>query len=198
MKPSKLLMSLIPWALFTVIAGHGSHELVAYAALAATVVAVGLAVRNGLKKIKIIDITGIVTFGLLTVAGFAGSDAMRDHIAEYGRGGSALVLAAVFLLSIPLVPVTEQFARESVPAQYWGSPLFRAVNRRITALWGGAVLLMSIGHLYSGHLEATGDLSQRQNIVLNWVIPVVLALGALRLTERLVGDDESRSSESAR
>jgi hypothetical protein len=190
MNSKTMFLSLIPWVLFTVIAGHGGTGFVGPAALIATVLAAGIALKNSRgSNLKVIDASGIVTFGALTVIGFAGSDAVRQHVIDYGRAGSALVLAAVMLGSLLFVPFTEQYAREATPKQYWNSPVFRAVNRRISALWGGAILVMAGSHFVSGHLEAAGNLTNRDNLVLNWVIPVLLVLGAMKLTGRIVGED---------
>jgi hypothetical protein len=38
----------------------------------------------------------------------------------------------------PLSLFTEQFARESAPKEYWGSPTFKKINRVLSAGWGAA------------------------------------------------------------
>jgi hypothetical protein len=186
MSSNKMFYSLIPWAVFTLAAGHGGTKYVAPAALVATVLALAIAVYNTRgSSLKIIDASGVVTFAAITVIAFVSGDPVRRHLVDYGRGGAALVLAIVMFASLLFMPFTEQYARESVPEQYWHSPVFRAVNRKLTAIWGTAILIMSGGHLLSGHLEAAGELHRRTNLTLNWIIPVLLVLGALKFTRQV-------------
>jgi hypothetical protein len=194
MNSKTMLLSLAPWALFTVIAGHAGADYVGYAALVATVVAIGVAVKNGLRHAKLIDLTGITTFTAITVIGFVGTHGIRQDVVDYGRGACALVLAIVMLGSLLFVPFSEQYARESVPQPYWSSPVFHSMNRRISAAFGLAILVMSGSHFLSGYLEATSGLPTRTNLILNWVIPIALVLGAMKYTARITAPDTESAS----
>jgi hypothetical protein len=195
MKSKKMFYSLIPWAVFTIAAGHGGTKYVAPAALVATVLAFGIAIFNTRgSSLKIIDASGVLTFAAITVIAFVSGDTVRRHLVDYGRGSAALILALVMFGSLLFMPFTEQYARESVPEQYGHSPVFRAVNRKVTAIWGTAILVMSGGHFLSGHLEAAGELHRRTNLTLNWIIPVLLVLGALKLTGQVT---DQRASDTA-
>ena len=90
--------------------------------------------------------------------------------------------------SLLIVPFTEQYAREQVPPAYWHSPVFRVLNRRISAAFGLAVLVMAASHLLSGWLESRGDLTTIRNLALNWAVPIAVILAAIRYTERIKGD----------
>jgi hypothetical protein len=189
MHSKKMFYSLVPWAVFTLAAGHGGTKYVAPAALVATVLALAIAIYNTRgSSLKIIDASGVVTFAAITAIAFVSGDPVRRHLVDYGRGGAALILALVMFASLLFMPFTEQYARESVPEQYWHSPVFHALNRKLTAIWGAAILIMAGGHLLSGHLEAVGDLHRRTNLTLNWIIPVLLVLGALKLTRQFTAD----------
>ena len=197
MSSNKMFYSLVPWAVFTLAAGHGGTKYVAPAALVSTLLAVAIAVYNTRgSSLKIIDASGVVTFAAITAIAFVSGDSVRGHLVDYGRGGAALVLAIVMFASLLFMPFTEQYARESVPEQYWHSPVFRAVNRKLTAIWGTAILIMSGGHLLSGHLEAAGDLHRRTNLTLNWIIPVLLVLGALKFTRAVTDQRASAAAAS--
>jgi hypothetical protein len=39
------------------------------------------------------------------------------------------IMGLIILALIPVMPFTEQFARESTPQQYWSSPTFKKINR---------------------------------------------------------------------
>src|ERR1700712_4982477 len=139
MNGKKILIGLAPWAAFTVLTGLTSNDNVGYAALAAffgsLVLAIIGAARGG---VKILDVAGVVTFGVVAVLGFtAGID---DLLVDYARGAAALVLGLVMLASAYTVPFTEQYARERVERRYWGSPVFRATNRSISLVWAQVVL----------------------------------------------------------
>jgi hypothetical protein len=191
MNPKKMLTSLIPWVAFSLIVERGGGNAAVFGALAAVAIAAVLLVRSRADGVKVLDVAGVGTFVALAVMAAAGSDSLRDQIANYGRGGSTLVLAAVMLGSVIVLPFTEQYARESVPRQYWNSPVFRSVNRRISLVWGAAVLVMGCGHLFAGHLQADGNSSGNNSLavklVLNWGVPAALALTAMAFTNRISG-----------
>jgi hypothetical protein len=202
-KSTKMFISLIPWVLFTVIAGRAGANFVGWAAAVAGLMTLAITVRARSERLpdgrrsslKIIDVAGIVTFAVMTVLAFTGDHGLRQHIVDYGRCVCALILAVVMLGSLLIMPFTEQYAREQVPQQYWGSPVFRAVNRHITTAFGLAVLVMAGGHFYSGYLESSGNLSVRANLILNWVIPIVVILAAIKYTDRVTsGPDENAPS----
>jgi hypothetical protein len=197
MKSKSLFISLIPWVLFTLIAGRLGSNLVGLAAVIAAVAVVGIIIRSRRERttdgthpsLKIIDVSGVVTFAVIAVLAFTGSDSLRAHLADYGRGGCAVVLALVMFASLLVMPFTEQYARESTPREVWNSPVFHAVNRRISAVFGVVVLAMAASHIYSGYLEAHNELSRRENLVLNWAIPIVLILLALKFVDRVTGEN---------
>ena len=63
-------------------------------------------------------------------------------------------------------------------SQYWGSPEFRAVNKKISLLWAGVILVMAICHLVAGALAASAVLPGHRpgNFLLNWALPIVLIM----------------------
>jgi hypothetical protein len=185
----KMFLSLIPWVLFSVIINRRGADAAAIAALAAAGLSLLFLVKDSQKgNVKIIDVTGVVTFGALAVLGFVGGQSVTDRIADDGRGSAAIVLAVIMLGSAVTVPFTEQYARESVPREHWTSPVFRSVNRRISALWGGVVAVMGLGHLLAGALDpATNPVAGARpvDLILNWALPIVLILFAVQRTEQL-------------
>jgi len=193
MKAKDLLVGLAPWILFTVIAGRVGASAVGYAALVAFLGSLALAIRGARETgVNIIDAAGVVTFGILTVVGLAADHHVQQLLVDYGRGGAALVLATVMLVSVATVPFTEQFARRKVDPRYWGSPVFRAVNRRISLLWAGLIFAMAIGHMISGYLADHGE--NPRNLLLNWAVPVAVVLVGLKQTGRIA---EARGITSA-
>jgi hypothetical protein len=124
MKSSKMFLSLIPWVLFTIIAGHAGANFVGWAAAVAGLMTLAIAIKGTTDRtadgrrssLKVIDAAGVITFGVMTALAFTGSHSLRQNIVDYGRGSCALILAVVMLGSLLFVPFTEQYARESTPA----------------------------------------------------------------------------------
>jgi hypothetical protein len=201
----KMFISLIPWVLFTIIAGRAGADFVGWAALVAGLLTLGIAIKGvsdrtadgSRSTLKVIDAAGIVTFAVMTVLAFTGSHGVREHIVDYGRGACALVLAIVMLGSLLVVPFTEQYAREQVPRAYWHSPVFKSLNRHISAAFGIAVLVMAAGHFVSGWLESRGDLTSILNLILNWAIPILVILRAIKYTDRVTDDGATHEQAAA-
>ncbi|MFK0229899.1 hypothetical protein ACIQUL_29505 [Streptomyces sp. NPDC090303] len=192
MKTSGMFLGLLPWILFSVIASQLGASAVGYAALAAflgsSVLAVWGARTDGAKMI---DVAGTLTFGALAVVGFTAGHDAQQLIVSYGRGGATLLLALLMLVSAFTVPFTEQYARAAIDRRYWHSPVFRAVNRRISLLWAGIVFATACCHLLEGALD-------RGNLLLNWVAPVVLVMVGLKqsrtLTSGRLSDESPRET----
>lgn len=186
MNAKSLLIALAPWVLFSMGSEHLGPAAVGPAAALACLGSLALAV-HGMRHggLKIIDAAGVATFAVIAGAGFLGGTEVDLLLAHYARGGAALILAGVMAVSALTVPFTEQYARQTVDRRYWASPEFRAKNRAISFTWAGVLLVMSICHFIAGALAASSVVpgAHPGNIILNWVIPVLLVLRAIKRTE---------------
>lgn len=200
MNAQKMFVSLIPWALFAVmIQRHGTNFAGVAATGAAALAAVLLVKDSRHSGMKLIDVTGVTTFGLLAAASFAGGASVTDWVADYGRGACALVLATVMLASTAFVPFSEQYARESVPPQHWHTAAFRSTNRRISATWGLIVLVMAFGHLLAGTLDpATAPAAGARpiDLLLNWALPIGLILVGIKRTRAVAAAAQATADPS--
>ena len=81
----------------------------------------------------------------------------------------------MILVTLPVMPFTEQYARETVPREYWHTPEFRSINRRISAAWGGVVAVMAVSHAVAGTFEVPDPgvrlLHRPVDLLFNWIIP---------------------------
>ncbi len=189
MKNLGMFLALAPWILFSMIAEHIGTDAVGVAALIAGLGSLVLAVRGAVQDgVKIIDVAGVITFAALAALGFSGDEHTRQWLVDYGRGGCAVVLAVVMLVSVYTVPFSEQYARARVDRRYWGSPVFRATNRRISLVWAGLIALMACSHLIAGALAAAGHERPILNLALNWGVPVFVVLTGMKSTERIAGE----------
>jgi len=178
-----MYIALVPWVLFTVIAEHSTLKL---ASIAALVLGIGIAlpgIRAG--RPKAIEIGAAVAFTGFTIAAFA-VDANSAHwLTRYARAIAAALLALIAYGSLLFTPFTEQYAREQVPQQFWGSARFKSINRQLTALWAHVFSLMVISHIIAGTINRHGT-----NIVFNWVIPILLVLGAMKKVPEIAHEGE--------
>nr|WP_296774235.1 hypothetical protein [Rhodococcus sp. (in: high G+C Gram-positive bacteria)] len=192
MDAKMMLLGLAPWALFSVLTERLGTDAVGIAALVACAGSLVLALYGARGKggFKIIDAAGVVTFGGIAAVSFLGGASVNDTLADFGRGGATFVLAAVMAISVVTVPFTEQYARDSVDPQYWGSPIFRAKNKAISALWAGAVFAMAVCHVIAGALASAAGLSGAHpgNLLLNWILPIALIVFAVKRTKAIAGD----------
>jgi hypothetical protein len=189
MSSKKMFLSLVPWAVFAIVVNRQGAGAAAVAALAAATLSLVFLARGRRRGgVKIVDVTGVVTFGAFAAAGLADGPPADIWIADYGRGSATAVLSVIMLGSAVTVPFTEQYARETVPREYWPSPVFRSVNRQISALWGGVVAVMAAGHLLAGAIDPPSDPvpgARPVDLLLNWALPAVLILIAVSRTQRI-------------
>ncbi|WP_311559838.1 hypothetical protein [Pseudonocardia charpentierae] len=135
---------------------------------------------------KLLEVTGAVVFAAFGIVG-ASNPAVDAFLADYGRSLATLILAVVIFVLLPIVPFTEQYARETAPQQYWHSPVFRSVNRQISAAWGAVIAMMGVGHALATLIPELGTTipSRPVDLLLNWVVPALLSWWAVRYTARV-------------
>ncbi|WP_072802990.1 hypothetical protein [Rhodococcoides yunnanense] len=187
MKFGQMVLGLVPWILFAILTQRFGDNQVAFAALISAIAAVGIAYYQRSGGIKIIEASAVVLFAAIAVVGFVGGESVDDFLADFARGGTTLVLAAVMLVSVVTVPFTEQYARESVDREYWDSPKFHSTNRKISLFWGATLLVMGVGHLVAGALQPLsdpGEGTRSVDLLLNWIVPIVLLVIAVKYTQR--------------
>jgi hypothetical protein len=198
----QLLLSLLPWIVFSVIVHRAGTTAAGLAALIAVAISLTLMIRGRGRGLKTLDVTGVVTFGALAAYCFTGGTDAASWVADYGRGTAAVVVGVVMLGSALLVPFSEQYARESVPQQYWGSPVFRAVNQKISALWGVVMLAMSVCHFLAGYLDPAGSAANGTvnatapgGLLLNWLVPAGLVFLGYKATMSITASASEPSQQ---
>jgi hypothetical protein len=205
MDTKQILLGFLPWIAFSAISTRVGPGAVGMAALLALVLAVVLVARSITRgeSVKLIEVTAVATFAAMGVWALV-DPASDTFLAYYGRGAAALILAVVIAVSLAATPFTEQYARESTPRQYWGSPQFHAINRRISAAWAGAVAVMGIGHLISGVIAVNAAdhggylVFKPADLVLNWLIPGALILLTVRYSRNVVLQTTGHAAQVAR
>ncbi|CAM5679532.1 hypothetical protein SAVIM338S_07286 [Streptomyces avidinii] len=118
---------------------------------------------------KSLDAMGIATFAGLSALAFAGGHAAQAFVTDHGRTVATGALAALIFLTLPVMPFTEQYAREEAPRIVWGTPAFKRTNRLFSAAWGGVFALMTLAHL----VASTAPHNTGLDVVCNWIVPIV-------------------------
>lgn len=187
---SNIYIAFVPWVLFSVITTHAEVTAGAVIALVAAVLIALPGIRDG--RPKALEIGAIIAFVGFTIVALSADAETRDWLARYARGVAAGLLALIAFTSLLRTPFTEQYAREAVPEQYWSSPRFKAINRRLTAMWGFVFLLMVPSHVAAGAID-----THRAATFFNWVIPIGLVVLAVKYQTRLAQDGDDQRTQTA-
>lgn len=186
MNPLTLVLGFVPWIAFSFAAQRLTANGVAWAAtiaVAMSLVAVLVARRR--HGPKILNIGSLVLFAVIAVAGFLGGPVVDQWLFEWGRPLVGVILGLYVLATVPVMPFTEEYARQSTPRQYWGSPTFKKINRVLSAAWGAAILLMGGASLLVAFLDAHATdfgTNHTVDLVLNWVVPIVVIWAMIKFT----------------
>ena len=181
---SGVFIALIPWILFTLIAQHGTLQL---ASIAALVIAVGISVPGITSgRPKLLELGAVAAFAAFTIVAFAADPAVAHWVERYARGIAAALLALIAFASLATVPFTEQYAREEVSPEVWGSSQFKSINRRLTLMWALVFTAMIPFHIAAGVID-----TRVTNIAFNWAAPIALILWAIKQTSALTESEEA-------
>jgi hypothetical protein len=178
---ARIYVAFIPWILFSIIAQHDTLAAAAVVALIAAIVISVPSVSAG--RPKLLELGAVAAFAAFTVVALVTDPAVHDWLTRYARAIAAALLALLTLGSLLRTPITEQYARESVPRQFWSTPEFRRVNRQLTLMWGAVFVAMVPSHLIAGAID-----TRRGNTIFNWAIPVALVVWAAKRTEAVTDD----------
>ena len=179
MKPRSIVVAFLPLVVFSVLARLLPHGSIGIAGLAAAAVALLVIVTSHpIWPPKILSAISLVLFAVYAVLGFTVGKNDDRWLAGWGGAGVALVLGLLILAVIPIIPFTEQFARESVPKEQWSSPTFKKINRVLSTAWGLAICAIGASRLAA--VAVGGRLSQ---IVLGAVLPVVIIVYMIKYSK---------------
>jgi hypothetical protein len=203
MSKLKVFAGFIPWIVFSLFATRTGSGTVATAGFLALLIAALFIVRDVRRgeSPKVLEVTAAIAFAAIAIASLV--DPRADaFLASYGRSLATWTLAIVIFAMLPFMPFTEQYARESVPREFWHTPRFRSINRRISAAWGVAIAVMAASHLLAAFFVSAGtDIgvpSRPIDLFFNWVLPIALVWWVVRYTIRLSkGPDAAAQADAA-
>jgi hypothetical protein len=180
------VLGFVPWIVFSLVAQRLDANGVAWSATIAVVMTVVALVAARRKHgPTFLNLASLVLFGVIAVVGFVGGPGVDRWLFEWGRPLVGVVLGLLVLVTAPVRPFTEEYARQSVPREYWGSPTFRRINTVLSAVWGAGILVIGLAAVAVTALDAQATDATRNNTVdllLNWVVPIAVIWGAMKVT----------------
>ena len=181
MKPFSFVLGFLPWIAFGVVATRVAADGVAWSALLAVgMTAVALAVARRRHGPVTLNAVSLVLFTGIAVVGFAGGPGVDDWLYTWGRPLVGVALGGYVLATSAARPFTEEYARQSTPREYWGTPTFRSVNRVISAAWGAGLVVIGAAGVLVTLLDAhatTRTSDHLVELVLNWIVPITVIWG---------------------
>lgn len=194
MQKASIFLGFAPWIIFSVVAGPSTLGWAALAALASSVI-ITVPSYLRVRQVGVLDIASLAFFAVLAVLAVVLDRSALQILEDRAQTISSVVLAVVALGSVAVGrPFTEFYARQSTPREYWGSPLFRRINRMITLVWGLAFVVNALCDIAVSAGASTD--------VFNWVVPAVVLVAAYKFTvwypDHASGqDDRARSVASS-
>ncbi len=166
----RILLSFAPYFVFGFIV---EAVPVALACLLAAIVGLVIALSDYLlrgRSIKLLDGGTITIFVIVALIAALLKPALQPSWVWVATNAGLL---AISLVSLAIRrPFTLQYAREQVAAELWTSPVFLAVNDRITAVWAVAFAVMLFFQLAIIALPAVPAWAD----IVGSILPAILAL----------------------
>ena len=186
MNPLSLILGFLPLIAFNVLAGRVASNGIAWGALVALAVAlINMAITRPRWPPKIINLISAGLFLVLTLIGFLGDRSIDGWLFDWASGLVTLALGLLLFATMPIMPFTEQYARERVPREYWGRPIFKKVNRVLSLAWTGAIVIIGLASMAVAAVdERAGSTSDTSllDLILNWVVPIGILVFMVRFT----------------
>ena len=122
-------------------------------------------------------------FALLAVLGFTLGKGDDSWLATWGGAGVGIVLGAIILALVPVMPFTEQFARESTPQAYWSSPTFKRINRVLSAAWGLAIFAVGASRVAAAAVGQHTASHRLPELLLSLAVPLAIVVYMLKFSK---------------
>jgi hypothetical protein len=183
MKPLTLILAFLPLIAFSLLARFLPHSYIGVAALVAAAIALAaILTSHPIWPPKILNTCSLVLFALIAAVGFGLGSHDDRWLATWGAAGVGLILGLIILVLIPVMPFTEQFARETTPQAYWSSPTFKKINRVLSTVWGVAIFAIGVSRVIA--VIVNGHTTRRlPELLLGLAVPGVIILYALKFSK---------------
>jgi len=184
MKPLPLILGFLPLIALSLLARLlPSHDFGIAALIAAVVAVIAIAVHRPVWPPMILTGSSLTLLVVLTIVGFAGGAGTDRWLATWIAPAFAGIMGLIILALIPVMPFTEQFARQSTPQQYWSSPTFKRINRVISAAWGAAMVVIGVLRLVAAVIKDRPGSHNFLELVFSAILPVLILIYMLKFTK---------------
>ena len=182
MKSLTLILAFLPLIAFSLLSRFLPHGYIGIAGLAAALIAlIAIGTSHPVWPPKILNTCSLVLFTLIAVLGFTLGKADDRWLATWGGAGVGIILGLIILALVPVMPFTEQFAREATPQAYWSSPTFKKINRVLSIAWGLAIVAVGLSRVAAAAID--GHTTRRlPELLLSLAIPVVIVIYMLKFS----------------
>ena len=183
MKTYSLVLAFLPLVAFSLLARFLPSGDIGVAALIAAVIALAaILISRPIWPPKILNACSMVLFTVLAVLGFTLGKHDDSWLATWGGAGVGIILGLVILALIPVMPFTEQFARESVPRSAWNSPTFKRINLVLSAAWGVAILALGVSRVAAAAIDRHTS-HHFIEVVFSLGVPVLIILYMIKFSK---------------
>lgn len=168
-----LVVGLGPWILYWILDSNDTHEEAAVAALVASVVILVWGLTQS-RNVKILEVGSVLWFAVLSVMSLT---AEAKFFADWAYMLSNAALAVIVLISILAGrPFARQYARDTVPEEYWNSDLFLQSTLVISWAWFVAFAVMAASSALTVEYP-------EEEMWFNWIIPIGVLVATFKFTE---------------
>ena len=183
MKSLTLVLAFLPLIVFSVLARFLPHGYIGVAGLVAAVAAlVAILTSHPIWPPKIINSCSLVLFTVTAILGFTLGKNDDRWLATWGGAGVGIILGLIILILVPVIPFTEQFARETVPQAEWSSPTFKKINRVLSTAWGLAIFAVGLSRVAAAAIN--GHTTRRlPELLLGLAVPAAIILYMLKFSK---------------
>lgn len=178
MNPVKVITGFIPFVVFAALSAWLPVTAAAAGAFVAAVIVVAVSAHGG---VKMLPAAQAVILGLIAASGLIGGPPVDTWLTTWGQGSMSVTLGLFIIVTATFYPFSAQTARGSVPRQFWHTPQFIGLNRRISTAWGLAILACGVAHLTATATATAGP-------VIGLGVPVIALFLAYQYTKREVAD----------
>jgi hypothetical protein len=184
MKPLPLILGFLPLVAFSLLARLlPTHDFGIAALIAAVVAVIAIAAHRPVWPPMILTGSSLALLVILAIIGFTASTGTDRWLATWAAPAFAGIMGLIILALIPVMPFTEQFARQSTPQQYWSSPTFKQLNRVLSSAWGAAMLLIGIFRVVAAAIKDHPGGHTALELVFSAVLPVLILMYMLRFSK---------------
>jgi len=184
MKPLQLILGFLPLIVFSLLARLlPAHDFGVTALISAVVALIVMVVHRPIWPTMILTAASLAIFTVLTIVGFTTGAGDDRWLATWLAPGFAVIIGLIILILVPVMPFTEQFARQSTPPQYWSSPTFKQINLVLSVAWGAATAVIGFSRIGAAVIKDRPGHPIVLELVFSAVIPVVILLYMLKFSK---------------